>query len=260
MGRIQITVTQAFGSQVIEKQNREITIAPLNVGKRQMLEAAESTSTTATDDIVLTDESNVIQTVDPNGAARTITLPAIGLNNHGFLIINIGDSATEIITVNNALSVEIGKVYPGGAGWFISNGANWKSAGLGTTDIATKRIAVWRILSYGDGVTVGDGKDYFTVPTELNGYNLVDFDIAVDTESSSGLPTVQLRNVTDSVDMLSTKASIDEGELNSYTSVTQPVIDSTKDDVATGDRLACDVDIAGTGTKGLTLIMVFQLP
>jgi hypothetical protein len=38
------------------------------------------------------------------------------------------------------------------------------------------------------------------------------------------------------------------------------VIDATKDDVATGDLLAVDVDVAGTGAKGLGVILSFQLP
>ena len=38
------------------------------------------------------------------------------------------------------------------------------------------------------------------------------------------------------------------------------VVDATYDDVATGDRLAVDVDVAGTGAKGLGIILTFQLP
>lgn len=141
MGKIQITVTQAFGSQVIEEQTREITIAPLNVGKRQMLEAAESTSTTATEDITLTDNSNVIQLVDTNGSSRVITLPAVGLNNHGFLIFNIGEDDDEIITVKNASGTTIGIVYAGSvAGWFVSSGTAWRAAGVGTTSYSATGI------------------------------------------------------------------------------------------------------------------------
>jgi len=41
---------------------------------------------------------------------------------------------------------------------------------------------------------------------------------------------------------------------------TPPVIDAANDDVATGDLIAVDVDVAGTGTKGLGVILSFQLP
>jgi hypothetical protein len=90
--------------------------------------------------------------------------------------------------------------------------------------------------------------------------NLTGAHAFVTTVSSSGLPTVQIRNVTDAVDMLSTKVSIDASEFTSYSAATAPVIDTSKDDVATGDLIAVDVDVAGTGAKGLGVILTFQLP
>jgi hypothetical protein len=90
--------------------------------------------------------------------------------------------------------------------------------------------------------------------------NLVDVDAMISTVSSSGAPLVQIRNVTDSADMLSTRITIDATEFTSYTAETAPVIDGTHDDVATGDRIAIDVDGAGTGAKGLAIILSFKLP
>lgn len=100
----------------------------------------------------------------------------------------------------------------------------------------------------------------FVVPSELNGYNLVDADASVFTVSSSGTPTIQIHNLTDAQDMLSTRITIDANELTSYSAATQPVINATYDDVATGDQLRIDCDVAGTGTKGLVVILTFQLP
>lgn len=108
--------------------------------------------------------------------------------------------------------------------------------------------------------TTGDGKIIFMIPTALNGMNLVSAHAAVTTVSSSGTPTVQIRNVTDAVDMLSTRITIDINETTSYTAATPPVIDSTKDDVATGDLIAIDVDVAGTWAKGLIVYLAFQTP
>jgi hypothetical protein len=119
-------------------------------------------------------------------------------------------------------------------------------------------VIYWRVLANDTVLTTGDGKDYFTVPEELDGMILVDFDISVYTVSSSGTPTVQLYNLTDTTDILSTVATIDESEYSSYTAATQPVIDTDHDDVATGDRLRIDVDVAGTDTTGLDVIMVFR--
>ncbi len=125
---------------------------------------------------------------------------------------------------------------------------------------AGKRVMIWRIVSIKDDLSTGNGKDELTIPADLDGWDLVDFDISIDIVSSSGDVSAQLRNKTDSVDMLSTNATIDVGELSSYTASVPPVIDTAHDDVSEGDVLAADVDADGTGVKGLTFIMAFQKP
>ncbi len=122
------------------------------------------------------------------------------------------------------------------------------------------RPVYFQVIADDAALTVEDGKQYFTVPPLLNGMNLVDADAMVATASTSGLPTIQIRNVTQSQDMLSTRITIDENEFASYTATTPPVIDTTKDDVATADVLRIDVDVAGTGTLGLHVVLTFRLP
>lgn len=114
----------------------------------------------------------------------------------------------------------------------------------------------------GVALTTGDGKAYYRVPVGLNGYNLVEVAASVSTASSSGTPTVQLRRVRSgaSVDMLSTPITIDASEVDSSTAATPAVINLTNDDVATGDQIHVDVDVAGTGTKGLQVQMRFAAP
>lgn len=112
----------------------------------------------------------------------------------------------------------------------------------------------------GSAITTGDGKAYYRVPSTLNGMNLVAVAAALTTVSSSGIPTVQIANVTDAVDMLSTKLTIDASETDSSTATAAAVIDATKDDVATADMLRIDIDVAGTGAKGLMVELQFQLP
>ena len=125
-----------------------------------------------------------------------------------------------------------------------------------------ENIMYIKVIANDTDLATGDGKAYITIPDAINGMNLVDADIAVYTVSSSGLPTVQLNNLDyggGAADMLSTRMTIDTTELTSYTAAAPPVIDGTKDDVATGDRIRIDVDVAGTGTKGLDVILTFQL-
>lgn len=133
------------------------------------------------------------------------------------------------------------------------------SAAVIGSDLA-KRVIQVKVIDDLTTLTTGDGKVIFLVPQELNGYNLVGANAFVTTVSSSGTPTVQIRNVTDAVDMLSTRITIDANEYTSYTAAAAAVVDATYDDVATGDRLAVDVDVAGTGAKGLGIVLTFQLP
>jgi hypothetical protein len=110
-------------------------------------------------------------------------------------------------------------------------------------------------------LVTGDGQGpRFIVPIELNGHNLVSVAAAVNTVSSSGTPTVQIRNVTQTADMLSTRITIDATEKHSKDATAAAVIDAANDDVATGDEIAFDIDVTGTGTKGLTVCLTFRLP
>jgi len=126
--------------------------------------------------------------------------------------------------------------------------------------LLAERAVYFQVIADDTALTVEDGKMYFTVPPTLNGMNLVDADAAVATASTSGLPAIQIRNVTQSQDMLSTQITIDVSEFNSYDAATPPVIDTTKDDIATADVLRIDVDGAGTGAKGLHVCLTFRLP
>jgi len=131
--------------------------------------------------------------------------------------------------------------------------------GLAGSDYG-KRVMIISLAAPATALGTGDGKFYFAVPAELNGYNLVGAHAYVDTVSSSGTPTYQIHNVTDTQDMLSTLITIDANEKTSYTASAQPVIDTGHDDVATGDIIRIDKDVAGTGEKGDGVILVFQLP
>lgn len=112
----------------------------------------------------------------------------------------------------------------------------------------------------GDVVTVGDGKAYFRVPSSMGGMDLVEVAAHVTTASTSGTPTIQIRNETQTADMLSTRITLDANEKDSSTAATAAVIDTSNDDVASGDIIQIDVDVAGTNTKGLLVQMIFRLP
>lgn len=119
--------------------------------------------------------------------------------------------------------------------------------------------AIHLILFYSDeDVEAGDGKMYFTVDPYLDGAEIVDYDIAVITPSTNGLVTVNTYNVTASVNVLSTAATIDVGERTSMTATTPPVIGNPV--LAAGDLLRFDVSIAGTGAVGLEVMIKVAKP
>jgi hypothetical protein len=122
-------------------------------------------------------------------------------------------------------------------------------------DEIEKATIYLHILDDDVALTTGDGQIYFTVPSTLNEYVITGVAACVYTASSSGTPTIQIHNLTDTVDVLSTPITIDATELTSYTAAAAAVINTSNDDLTTGDRLRIDCDVAGTGTKGLVVII-----
>lgn len=156
MGNLNITITQSFGSQIISKKERSVEIVTFNRGSRKMLESIESETRTLDDTLTLTNGSKTIQVLDPNGANRNVILPDEDNENHGYLIINTETSDYRLI-VKDYAGTTIATVYAGGAGWFISNQAEWLSAGLGTIG--------WRIKDNGTDMTMRKYLDFlgFTI-------------------------------------------------------------------------------------------------
>jgi hypothetical protein len=117
-------------------------------------------------------------------------------------------------------------------------------------------IAVY--LNSDVALVTGDYQGWFMIPPALNGWNITH--VSAMRRSGTGVPALQLRNVTDAVDVLTTKVTIDTSEVTSGTAATPPVIDTTKDDVATYDIFAVDVDVAGTATLNCVFIVGFTKP
>ena len=136
-----------------------------------------------------------------------------------------------------------------------------------SSDLVTKPVSFY-VIQATTAVTTGDGKAYFGIPSTMNGMNLISATATVITTSSSGTPTVQLARGRQSAattahtfaDMLSTRITIDALDYDSANATAPPVINTSNDDVATGDLIRVDVDVAGTGTQGLIVNMVFQAP
>lgn len=137
-----------------------------------------------------------------------------------------------------------------------------------TTDVYSVLAASPEVVSMlvsdpnGSPIGTGDGKAYYRVPSLLDGMNLVSVAAGLSTGGTGGGFLCQLRRNRGGVDadMLSTRISIDSGEDDSSTAATPAVINTSNDDVETGDRIYIDIDGAPTGGYGLTIEMQFRKP
>jgi len=110
-------------------------------------------------------------------------------------------------------------------------------------------------------VDTGDFKKYFFIDAGLAGSDLIDVIATVVTAGTTGTTDIQIANDTQSMDMLTTKLTIDSGEKTSITAATPVVIDTANDDVALNDIIRIDVDATSTTkAKGLLIILIFRLP
>ena len=132
--------------------------------------------------------------------------------------------------------------------WGKLPSSRWRNVG---------RMFQLKIVDDTTAITTGDGQLVFMIPPELDGAMLVRAEAFVSTASSSGAPAIQVRNITQSLDVLSTAITIDANEKTSLTAATKPVIKPTVI-FRSGDLIAIDIDTAGTGAKGLGVQLSFQ--
>jgi hypothetical protein len=121
------------------------------------------------------------------------------------------------------------------------------------------------IVDAATDVSTGDAKYTFVVPAEFNGAELVTFTAhsgldASDTGPAGSTMDIQLRRVRSGTDadMMSTKIGIADGADVSAAGA----VNTSNDDVATGDLIHIDIDQVGSGTagKGLVLVIGFKIP
>jgi len=133
-------------------------------------------------------------------------------------------------------------------------------SGTGNT-IKIRRGVQTVLFDFTTDVATGDGKFYFHIDPSLAGNNLIDVHAEVITAGTTGTTDIQIHNVTQTADMLSTKITIDSTETGSDTAAAAAVIDTANDDVAENDLIRIDVDaISTTAPKGLIVTLGFREP
>ena len=105
----------------------------------------------------------------------------------------------------------------------------------------------------------GDGKAYFHVPASMDGFILTGVHAEVITAGTTNTLDIQLHNVDNNLDMLSTLLTVDTGETGSDTAASAAAIDVDKDHINTNDVVRVDVDaVHSTPANGLLLTMTFE--
>lgn len=122
---------------------------------------------------------------------------------------------------------------------------------------AITRIVELKVVSDLMNPLTGDGKIIFCIPLEMDGMKLNAAHAFV-TTAATGDTLIQIRNISLSADMLTTRIKIDSTHYTSYSSTIQPEIDITNASVKTGDLIAVDVDSVAAASKGLGVILTFK--
>jgi hypothetical protein len=98
-------------------------------------------------------------------------------------------------------------------------------------------------------LTTGTAKTTFRMPGNVT---LTAVRANINTVSSSGLVTVDINQ--GGATILSTKITIDVGEKTSTTAATPPVISTSA--LTDDSEMTIDIDVAGTGAKGLKVWLI----
>jgi len=106
---------------------------------------------------------------------------------------------------------------------------------------------------------IADGVAHFTVPEELNGYDLASVGAHTYSASDGGTAiNISIYNLTQTQDMLSTQITIDNAGFDSSAAGTPAVINTATDDVATADVIRIDLNQIGANALGLEIRMGFK--
>ena len=219
---------------------------------------SQDSGTDTVGSVALTTDGQIIIGGSSGPAAATLTA------GDGIDITN-GDGSIEIIaetaSTTNPGAVELATAAETTTG--TDTGRAVTPDGLAGSVVFGTRYAQMVVFDFTTDIAEGNGKFYFHVPAGLNGMDLVEVHAKVITVGSGSTVDVQIHNLTDGSDMLSTSLTIDNGELDSKDAATAAVINGSEDDVVTNDVLRIDVDGNGGDTtiaKGLIVTLGFRLP
>lgn len=141
----------------------------------------------------------------------------------------------------------------------LVSGTNIKSVNgsslVGSGNLALEETIIIALSDEATALTTGTAKATFRIPFACKLTAKLPR-INVNTVSSSGLVTVDVNK--NGTTILSTKLTIDATEKSSVDATTPCVLASTPTTFTDDDEITCDIDVAGTGAKGLKLTLFVE--
>lgn len=190
-------------------------------------------------------------------ANRVITGIAGGTDGRTIFIHNVGSFP---ITLNSeaASSLAVNRIsLVGGAALLISpnqliilqydsTSSRWRTP---ESQLNPKESLIVAVGDETTAITTGTAKVTFRMPY---GFTISDIRASLSTASSSGIPTVDIKEAGTTI--LSTLLTIDATELTSTTAAAPVVVSDTS--LADDAQMTIDITVAGTGAKGLKVTLI----
>lgn len=180
-------------------------------------------------------ETTVTITVDSGSLSASMTLVAVS----SIVADNIPGNT---YVTSNSLSAALAAL-----GTYITSAS--ASAAIATAVAAKTEVIMIAASDETTAITTGTAKVTFRMPYA---FTLTTVKASLSTASSSGIPTVDINEA--GVTILSTKLTIDANELTSVTAAAPAVISDAA--LAADAEMTIDIDVAGTGAKGLKVYMI----
>ncbi len=162
------------------------------------------------------------------------------------------------ISDDNLVEIDSASVASGEYAKFTANGLESKSFSEVRADLAVINPTMM-VQFVGDSDDVTTSSEFtFIIPASLNGMDLIGVKTNVKTAGTTGSTTFQITRTRGSVDVLSTVASIETGETSSLDATTQPVINTSNDDVVTDDIYTLKIPaVSTTAPKAFYATLIF---
>lgn len=178
-----------------------------------------------------------------------------GSANTGAATLNLDSLGAKALRLSGDVALAGGEMKANGRYLVMYDAAYNAAAGawvLMNPEKALETIGI-SVVSESTTLTTGTAKRTFRMPFALT---LTGVRASLSTTSSSGTPTVDINE--GGTTILSTKLTIDASELTSTTAATPAVISDSA--LADDAEITIDIDVAGTGAKGLKVYLYGYRP